>query len=107
MIAYHNVRRLALELVSGQPAHVQLYDMGVVLDQDEIVYQTCPAIESWETDTVHTEATYPSVHGGRGRSRQVSCRVWQSGSMDTWAITSERLVARDASGQLTSTTGLR
>lgn len=101
-MAFRNARRLTLDLASGQPTYFQLYDMGVVLDEGEVVYQTVPAAESWETDLMHTESQYPAHHGGRGGSWEVSRRVWQSSPMTNWAITSARLVSRDLAGVLTS-----
>lgn len=101
-MAFSDARRLALDLVSGRAITYQLYDMGVVLAEGEVVYQSVPAAFSWETDVSHIQSRQPGVHGGYGSSWEVSDRVWRGEPITNWAITSQRLVERDPSGALVS-----
>lgn len=100
-LAYDNARVLAMAIVGGYQPAVPIYDLGIVLSADEVVWQRAPATYWWRGQQTWTEQR-TSYYGHRGTLTEIRRPVlnW-AGALD-WLITNQRLTAREASGEVIS-----
>ena len=100
-VAYDNARTLALAIVGGNQPAVPLYDLGIVLDPCEIVWQRTPADYWWRGQQTWTEQR-TSHYGRRSTLTQVHRPILNCAGTLDWLITNQRLAAREPSGEVIS-----
>jgi hypothetical protein len=96
-VAREDARNLALSIVTGRPAPVAHYDIGVILEPGEVPWQRARArLSVWTTQSCYVQHTRAGCWGYSARSsgREVTTANWRDVGVIDWLITSKRLVGR-------------
>lgn len=99
--AYDNARTLALAIVAGYQPAVPIYDLGIVLAADEVVWQRTPATYWWRGQQSWAEQR-TSYYGHRSVLTEKRRPVMNSTGTLDWLITDQRLAARESGGEVIS-----
>lgn len=100
-VAYYNARMLALAIASGYEPKVPVYDLGIVLGADEVVWQRTQADYWWRGQQTWIEQR-TSYYRHRSTLAEVRRPVMNwAGTLD-WLITNQRVAAREGSGEVIS-----
>jgi len=100
--AYDDARMLALAIAGSchLPA-ISTYDLGIVLGVGEVVWQRTPAAYWWRGEQRWTEQR-TSHAGYRSTFTEVRRESMNCAGTLGWLITSQRLVAREPTGEVIS-----